>query len=298
MKHIFYIAAACLLISATGKAQETPPPSQYLKTVNGQFYMDTRDSAIWQFMGSPYGWQKKVRLKDVPSLKTGAVTTSIPQPGWPTATAQDFVNGFYQSQPPTATITGGLSMELTAASTASVTINYSYGKQSGTQNIASATINGSLTGITQNANGASGSVTLNVSANVTTTITIIVTTIDGKTATASTSFTFIPKRYWGYCATTSPSRAEISASAGGGSNLSGSRIGTFTVNPSGINYIFYATPVSQGTATIRDAGTNADVTSAFNQTIISFTNASGYTQNYYVYTSKNATGGVYSFIIS
>jgi len=57
-----------LLITLTASvvfAQETPPPSQYLKTVNGQFYMDTRDSSIWQYMGTPYGWQKKARFKDV-----------------------------------------------------------------------------------------------------------------------------------------------------------------------------------------------------------------------------------------
>jgi hypothetical protein len=57
-----------LLITLTASvvfAQDTPPPSQYLKTVNGQFYMDTRDSSIWQYMGSPYGWQKSARFKDV-----------------------------------------------------------------------------------------------------------------------------------------------------------------------------------------------------------------------------------------
>jgi hypothetical protein len=57
-----------LIITLTASvvfAQETPPPSQYLKTVNGQFYMDTRDSSIWQYMGTPYGWQKKARFKDI-----------------------------------------------------------------------------------------------------------------------------------------------------------------------------------------------------------------------------------------
>lgn len=54
-----------ILSAAMVFAQDTPPPSQYLKSVNGQFYMDTRDSSIWQYMGTPYGWHKAARFKDV-----------------------------------------------------------------------------------------------------------------------------------------------------------------------------------------------------------------------------------------
>lgn len=233
------------------------------------------------------------------TLKAGTVVTSTPSVGLSTPTAQALIDAFYQSQPPTALISGGIPIELTSAATITQPVNYAYGKQTGTQNIASATIGGSTSGITQSASGASGSVSETFTANVSATYSLVVTTVDSKTASASTTFTFLPKRYWGRCTGTAPSSSEILAAAGGGSNLSASRAGTFTVTASGSNYVFYAMPVSLGAVvSIKDASTNADVTSAFNRTTVSFTNASGYTQNYYVYTSQSATGGNYSFIIS
>lgn len=66
MKKVFFIIIT--LLSACGRvvmAQESPPPSQYLKTVNAQFSMDSRDSAVWHFKGAPYGWERLGKYKDV-----------------------------------------------------------------------------------------------------------------------------------------------------------------------------------------------------------------------------------------
>jgi len=101
-------------------------------------------------------------------------------------------------------------------------------------------------------------------------------------------FTPLPKRYWGYTSASAPNSSQVIAANGGGSELTSSKdkIG-FSVVVTGTNqYVYYAYPSSFGLLTsIVVSGLESIY--AFNQTTVAVTNAQGYTQNYYVYTSQN-----------
>jgi len=86
------------------------------------------------------------------------------------------------------------------------------------------------------------------------------------------------------------------ASAGGSNTLSDSKAGTFTITASGSNRVFYAYPSNLGDLSSVNIG-GLESLSSFNKSVISFTNASGYTQNYNVYTSNNETGGNVTAVI-
>jgi hypothetical protein len=205
----------------------------------------------------------------------------------------DLVADITQSTAPTASLTGGTTIRVSSASTTNVNLNYAYGKQTGTQNIASATIGGSTTGITQNANGASGTY---VAAVPSTTIssmvyTLLVVTVDSKNATSSQTVTIQNDRFWFRSASAVPDATIIQAQAGGGSVLSGSRAGTFVITASGTNYPGFAYPSRLGTLTsIKDANGLEAITS-YNTGTLSFTNVAGYTETYRYYIAQNATAG-------
>jgi hypothetical protein len=101
-------------------------------------------------------------------------------------------------------------------------------------------------------------------------------------------FTPLPKRYWGYTSSATPNSSQIITVSGGGSELTSSKdkVG-FSVVVSGTNqYVYYAYPASFGALTsIVISGLES--IGAFNQTTVNVTNAQGYSQNYYVYTSQN-----------
>lgn len=76
------ITLLILLITAlfSAKAQETPPAG--LKSVNGQFYINLVDSAIWHNKGTPYGWERLARYKDIDNkflVKNGGNNATGPQ---------------------------------------------------------------------------------------------------------------------------------------------------------------------------------------------------------------------------
>lgn len=52
-----------LLLATFAFAQETPPTG--LKAVNAQFYINLADSTIWQNKGTPYGWHKVAKYKEL-----------------------------------------------------------------------------------------------------------------------------------------------------------------------------------------------------------------------------------------
>jgi len=68
MKKILYLLLLIIPFSVQLKAQETPPAG--LRAVNGQFYINLVDSAIWQNKGTPYGWQRLARYKDITGLSS------------------------------------------------------------------------------------------------------------------------------------------------------------------------------------------------------------------------------------
>lgn len=95
------------------------------------------------------------------------------------------------------------------------------------------------------------------------------------TDSASTSIQFQDKRYWG----TSPNATLDSAGilGLGSSEFATTRQTTKTINGGG-QYIHILTPVSQGLPSFKVNGLDNN---AFTITTVSFTNASGFTSNYY-----------------
>lgn len=100
-------------------------------------------------------------------------------------------------------------------------------------------------------------------------------------------FHFYPKLYWGVAAI--PQSVDSAFVLGlSNSSLASSRSKTITVNATSGKYIWFASPVNYGACSFKVGGFSGGFEAA--QTV-SVTNASGYTQNYYVYRSTNASLG-------
>jgi hypothetical protein len=227
-----------------------------------------------------------------PVLLAGAIT-SLPtvgyNPGSNITTAQFITNSFYQTQPPTSGLSGGGNYELHSAGTFASTLNWIGGRQSATNPLATINVAGINQTFTQPSAGASTSGTQGVTVTWNTNATYYntVTTTDSKTATSSTGYAFYPSRYWGRSAITAPTTVILLATAGGSSELTGGKAKSgFTISASGSNYVYYAYPSSFGDLTSILVGGFESI-SSFTKTILSVTNASGYVQNYTVYTSNN-----------
>jgi hypothetical protein len=279
--------------SATRPGTAMTPSFSYI-TIGGKRYPNIFQGNQWY--GLVTTQQLNAAIAAATPTVTGFTITSLPTIGQVITTGSlnsTFQQLYQQSQPPTASLTGGTTLRISSAATTSANLTYTYGKQTGTQNIASATIGGSTAGITQNANGASGTYTAAVPTNAftSTTYTLTVTTVDSKTATSSQTFTVQNDRYWFRSASATPDATTITQAAGGGSGLSGSRAGTFVITASGTNYPGFAYPSRLGTLTsIKDAN-NVEVISGYNTGTISLTNAAGYTEIYRYYINQNATAG-------
>lgn len=116
---------------------------------------------------------------------------------------------------------------------------------------------------------------------------------DGTTsANGNTSITFSTKNYWGVSATPSPlTSAEVIAL---NSQFASSRNQSVTLSPAA-QYVYFCYPSSFGTATFT---VNGLLNTAWVLTVISFTNASGYTSNYNLYQSTNLLTGTYQIVVS
>jgi hypothetical protein len=79
------------------------------------------------------------------------------------------------------------------------------------------------------------------------------------------------------------------------SELSNSRAKTFTVAPGASDYIIYAYRTALGTATFTVGGFTGGFQSP---ETVSITNASGYTENYYVYRSTLTNLGSTTVVVS
>jgi hypothetical protein len=256
-----------------------------------------------QVLTTPVNPNDVVRLSDLGGGSTinGFTVTSIPTIGLviTTGSPQSVIYQlFNQSQPPTASLSGGVNLEVSASSS-SGTLNWSYGRQSATATIASAVINpGSLNvfGSQPSQPGTiSGTQSVTIPATGSITFTETVTTIDSKIATASTTYNRLPEFYYGRSASATPNQTIILAVAGGSNPLSASKAQTgLVITASGSNYPYFAYPSSEGAINNIFDVNGFNVTSAFNQTTVSVTNASGYVQNYFVYTLNAATSSNYA----
>jgi hypothetical protein len=122
---------------------------------------------------------------------------------------------------------------------------------------------------------------LTISSNTTYTLSVT----DGiSSTTRSTSVTFQQKLYWGVLPSTSLTNSQILSLS---SQLSSGRNTTKTFDATGGNYLYISYPTSFGVATFTVYG----LVTTFQQTIISFTNSQGYTENYYIYRSLNIQNG-------
>ena len=261
----------------------------------GSIVVGTSDSDLYYFNGK--AWMR------ADTKFTGGQITAIPTVGQTinSKNIQDWLTqAFYPSQVPTSTLTmtyGGntssaLQVELIATSTLElpVTLNWTGGRQSKTQPLSSIVVAGISQTFSQPSAGSSASGTQadSVVRNTTTTFTNVVTTTDSKTASSSASITFLPKRYWGSTINVTPTNGEILIAAGGGSELSASKTkSNFTVViGSTSSAVFYTYPSSEGTLSSIIIGGFESI-GAFTLVVTSVTNASGYVQNYNVYTSNN-----------
>jgi hypothetical protein len=256
------------------------------------------------------GWYKLVdqpSTAGADSVITAGAITSLPEiaynPGSNISAAKWIQKTYYQTQIPLATLSGGVSQEIHSPGTFSATLSWSASRQAGTSPISSIVVAGSSQTFAQpDAPGTvSGTkIVTVVYNNSTTTFSNVVTTTDSKTASASTTFSFYSKRYWGRTSTpisylyqSDPTvcNAVILAIAGGGSDNLGSTKVFATPGPrvlaSGSNYIFIAYPATNGTLQSIKVGGFESI-NAFVRTTVNLTNASGYVQNYYVYCSVNS----------
>lgn len=115
----------------------------------------------------------------------------------------------------------------------------------------------------------------------------------GATATKSVSVTFCNGVYYGAAA--EPTTYDSAFVLGLAKELRANKKPSFTANAGAGQYIYYCLPVSMGACTFSVGG----FTGGFSLVkTISFTNASGYTENYYIYRSDNANLGNTSVTVS
>jgi hypothetical protein len=237
------------------------------------------------------GITKSYKLASGADTLIAGAFTSVPSvgfnPGNNLTPSQIIKAAYYASQAPTATLTGGQTLELiTGGANINYTLNWSAGRLSATQPLSTITVGGISQTFTQpSAPGTvSGTQVVGVQRNITNTFQNIVTTSDGKSGTASTSFTFLPKRYFGWVTTNTPVDADL-ITAGG--ELTSNFTKTWTqAAPGSAKYLVFAYPASFGLLPHIDINGFPSIAS-FNLTTRSVTNASGYTQSYNIYVSVN-----------
>lgn len=118
---------------------------------------------------------------------------------------------------------------------------------------------------------------------------------DGTTPrTAGTTVSFLPKRYWGVWEDDAPDNTDILTLS---QELTGSRAKSIVFDCTGGRFPIYAWPKSLGALSGVTVG--GLPFSDYTVTEMSFTNASGYTQDYYVFTFNGIqTGAAISVVFS
>ena len=108
-----------------------------------------------------------------------------------------------------------------------------------------------------------------------------------ETDTDVVTINFYNRRFWGVTTVTS-GYTETDVEGLASNELSNSKAKTFSVTAGASEYILYAYPSRLGTATFTVGGFEGGFNSP---ETVSVTNASGYTENYYVYRSVNSNLG-------
>ena len=113
-------------------------------------------------------------------------------------------------------------------------------------------------------------------------------------STASNTYYFYNRRYWGVDNKPDTyTEADIEALAG--TDLANSRAKSFTVNAALGEYILYSYPSRLGAAIFTVGGFEGGFESP---ETVSVTNASGYTEDFYIYRSNNSGLGITTVVVS
>lgn len=236
------------------------------------------------------GMMNVMSTTNIGKVKPGPIT-SLPALGYNpnTTDVAEWINAvFYRSQAPTASLSGGTTLELMEAGAAlPFTLNWTAGRLGGTSALATIIVAGNQKTFSQpNAPGTvAGTQAVSVNRNVTNTFSMTVTTVDNQTTTVTVTINFSPKRYFGWVTTPTPPDFDILATTG---ELSASNAKTWTqAAPGGSKFLMYAYPASEGDLTHFDINGFPSIEA---MTLIkrNLTTAAGFTQLYNIYVSKNA----------
>lgn len=155
---------------------------------------------------------------------------------------------------------------------------------------AALTLDGASLGVSVRSKALTG---LSITMNGGKTWKLIATDERGTTAEKTTGITFYNGVYYGAAA--EPTAYNSAFVLGLTKELRGSKKPSFTVTAGEGQYIYYCLPARLGACTFAVGG----FTGGFSFVdMISLTNASGYTENYYIYRSDNANLGVTSVAVS
>lgn len=126
--------------------------------------------------------------------------------------------------------------------------------------------------------------------SITGTVVFTLTAQKNATATKTITHTFNNDRYWGLSTISSNSytSGDVRGFTGGSNDLTNSIPNSFTVNAGAGQYIVYAYPSRLGTATFSVGGFVGGFNGPFTASV---TNASGFNENYSVYSSVNTNLG-------
>jgi hypothetical protein len=281
------------------------PSTVGIPTLNMLNYMAAKRAAAIQVDTAndiPYIYSPKLNAwytisggggSDTSTIDGGAFTTSNVQigfnPGAHLTPKQLLLQVFYGLQDPTATLTGGTTLELTAAPTVSEVLNWGAGRGVNTPIINSIVVAGISQSFSQPPlNGTvTGTQSVNVPANTTTTYTNLVTA-SLQTAQAQTTFTFLGKKYYGLLTDTTgigTGSQDANILALTNAFATTKSISTNTGAITGTKFWVYAYPSSLGDLSAL-AFNSIPALDAMNKVTRTFTNALGYSQSYTFYWNK------------
>lgn len=130
-------------------------------------------------------------------------------------------------------------------------------------------------------------------ATITSSRTYTITIGDGtNSATANTSITFLPPRFYGVSSQGTLDNAAVQALS---TDLSNSRAQSRNMTAAG-QYLWFAWPVSSGLVT--GITVNGLANTAWTVSQLSFTNLVGYVQDYYLYRSNEILTGTYAIVVT
>lgn len=198
------------------------------------------------------------------------------------ATMQEAIDTLLYVAPAVTSFTNSRGSVMIGTTLSSVALAFGFNKQ-----MTSVSLNQGIGGINPDWT------TYTHNSTITSNRTYVITVGDGtNSASASTSITFLPPRFYGVSNQSTLDNAGVQALS---SDLSSSRAQSRTITAAG-QYIWFAWPVSSGLAT--GFTVNGLANTAWTVTQLTFTNLVGYVQSYYLYRSNELLTGTYSIVVT